>query len=138
MQFYEPQASERMTSDEARRVTQLLGERLKETVSIEELAATMGVPREQVYAALAQVRRGSPTRLVPDTRLDVRVFAAAVAGVALVWALFLTGFVATSAPRPSEAPVVVEIPAPGTPVVADMAPELAPPAPAPVAPSPTR
>jgi hypothetical protein len=146
MQSHETLSTERMSSDEAQRVAQLLSERLRDSITIEELANTMNVPRDQVAAALSQVRHGPSVRPQPNTRIDHRLLIAAVAGVVLIWTIFLAGFfvsttrVEVPATPAVEGQAVAPVDWSGTP-----APELAPaiketppPERAPVAPTPTR
>ncbi|MCO5296887.1 MAG: hypothetical protein M9921_08520 [Fimbriimonadaceae bacterium] len=146
MQSYETLSTERMSSDEAQRVAQLLSERLRDSITIDELANTMNVPRDQVAAALSQVRHGPSARPQPNTRIDSRLLIAAVAGVVLIWTIFLAGFFVSTTRVDAPATQAIEVPA-GTPVngwaapAPELAPEVAetpPPEVAHVAPTPTR
>lgn len=146
MHTYESLQSERMSSDEAQRVAQLLSERLRDSIGIEEFAATMNVPRDQVVAALSQVRMHPSVTPTPGTRIDKRLLITAVFGVVVVWTLFLASFIVTRAEvRTSLPPPMLDRPTEwaypaGTPAP-DTAPEIArdfPVAPAPEAPSATR
>lgn len=146
MHSYESLQSERMSSDEAQRVAQLLSERLRDSIGIEEFAATMNVPRDQVVAALSQVRMHPSVTPTPGTRIDKRLLITAVFGVVVVWTLFLASFMMTRA----EVQTSVQPPVPGQPTEwavptgsaePDTAPEVArdfPAAPAPEAPSANR
>ncbi|MCB8932294.1 MAG: hypothetical protein H6534_02525 [Chthonomonadaceae bacterium] len=155
MQSYETLSTERMSSDEAQRVAQLLSERLRDSITIDELANTMNVPRDQVAAALSQIRHGPAVRPNPSIWFDIdtKLLVAAAVCVVVVWTVFIRAFVAASPvttstgerierTQPVPAPVADETSPPSiwaTPA-SDAVPEVAvvPGRPAPEAPTFTR